>query len=322
MITKNYGRIIKGIGICLIMSAVLFPGKSYCLEKKAKVMVEEAKIFLHPDASSQVIGIAKKDTLLSLQSVSAIKRIWYYIYFSTGEEKIPRSGYILVSDVRVVEVTPEMAENVLPVEIVKPVSVKPETKKTETTTDKPPKPFTPKVKKLKKRKDPRLKTEKPKNSYFSFGMSYFFPTEERFRTVYGNGLVIDGELTFAVLKDVKVWVGASYLSKKGELTFTREETKLKIMPLKGGLKYRILKGKFNIYLGIGVGYHQLKETNPIGEVSKGGLGYLAKMGGFFNLAGGGLFEIFTEYSYCRIKPTDFYVNIGGLKAGLAFGWQF
>jgi hypothetical protein len=46
------------------------------------------------------------------------------------------------------------------------------------------------------------------------------------------------------------------------------------------------------------------------------------MGGFFNMGGGGLFEIFTEYSYCRIKPTDFYVNIGGLKAGLAFGWQF
>ena len=165
------------------------------------------------------------------------------------------------------------------------------------------------------------KTEKPKKNYFSLGVSYFLPTEERFKTVYGNGLMFDGELTFAIFKGVEVWVGVSSLSKKGELTFTKEETKLKIMPLKGGLKYRILKGKFNLYAGGGVGYHQLKETNPIGEVSKGGLGYLVKMGGFFDI-GGGLFEIFTEYSYCRLKPTDFYVNIGGIKIGLAFGWQF
>jgi hypothetical protein len=286
------------------MTAVLFPVKSYCLEKRAKVIVEEAKIFLHPDNSSQVIGIAKKDSLLSLQSKTIVRKIWYYIYFSTGEEKIPRSGYILVSDVRVVEVTPETLEKIAPVEIVKPVPDKPEKTKPVTPVEKPLKTTTPKVKKIKKKKDPRMKTEKPKNSYFSFGVSYFFPTEERFKTVYGNGLAIDGELTIAVLKDVKVWVGASYLSKKGELTFTKEETKLKIMPLKGGLKYRILKGNLNIYVGIGVGYHQLKETNPIGDVSKGGLGYLAKMGGFFNMGGGGLFEIFTEYSYCRIKPTS------------------
>jgi hypothetical protein len=336
MTSKKYDRNIKWIGFFLLLTAVLLAGEGYSQERKAKVTVEQVNIYLHADKESPVIGIAKKDTLLSLQSNRPVKKIWYYIYFSSGEGKTRRSGYVLISEVHIVEVSPEMEEQVQPVEIVKPITVEPETKKPEKTKpeaikpkkkDKKPKkkdrkPELPKLKKPVKIKDPRMETEKPKNHYFSIGVSYFFPAEERFKTVYGNAMVLDAELTFGIWKGLEVWAGGSYLSKKGELTYTKEETKLKITPLRGGLKYRIIKGKFNLYAGAGVGYYQLKESNPIGVVSKGGIGYLVKLGGFFSFGGKGLFEIYTEYSQCRIKPTDFTIDIGGLKVGLGFGWLF
>ena len=61
--------------------------------------------------------------------------------------------------------------------------------------------------------------------------------EKAFRDIYGEGIMYGGEVNIRVWKALEVWFGASYFYKKGELTFTKEETKLKIVPIGAGIKY-------------------------------------------------------------------------------------
>ena len=55
---------------------------------------------------------------------------------------------------------------------------------------------------------------------------YLHPSEEAFRDIYGGGMMYGGEVSIGVWRGLDVWFGGSYFSKKGELTFTKEETKL------------------------------------------------------------------------------------------------
>ncbi len=61
---------------------------------------------------------------------------------------------------------------------------------------------------------------------------------------------------------------------------------LEIYPLGGGLKYTMSTGIFYIYAGAGLNYYQYKESNPLGDVTKGGLGFLGKIGSYVKVTGG------------------------------------
>ena len=151
---------------------------------------------------------------------------------------------------------------------------------------------------------------------------YLHPSEEAFRDIYGGGMMCGGEISIALSRGFEVWLGGSYFSKNGELTFTKEETKLEIYPIGGGLKYRLTTGAFNLYVGAGLNYYQYKESNPLGDVSKGGLGYIGKIGSYVKVTGGLLVDLYVNYSYCKIKPADFEINIGGIEAGVGIGYEF
>lgn len=151
---------------------------------------------------------------------------------------------------------------------------------------------------------------------------YFSPSEQAFKDIYGGGLMYGGEVSVGVWRDLDLWLGGSYFSKKGELTFTKEETKLELIPIGVGAKYRILSGNFALYVGLGLNYYQYKETNPIGDVSEGGLGYIGKVGSYVKVSERLLIDLYVNYSYCKVKPADFKINIGGLEAGAGVGYRF
>ena len=151
---------------------------------------------------------------------------------------------------------------------------------------------------------------------------YFSPSEQAFKDIYGGGLMYGAEINIGVWKDLDIWFGGSYLSKKGELTFTKEETKLELLPIGGGVKSRILSGNFALYAGLGLNYYQFKESNPIGDVSEGGLGFVGKIGSYVTIAGGLVLDFYVDYTYCKIKPADFEVNVGGIVAGVGLGYRF
>ena len=155
-----------------------------------------------------------------------------------------------------------------------------------------------------------------------FKAHYLQPSEEAFRDIYGGGMMYGGEVSIGVWRGLDLWIGGSYFSKKGELTFTKEETKLEIYPLGGGLKYRLTTGILDLYVGVGLNYYQYKESNPLGDISKGGLGYIGKIGTYVKVTGGLVVDLYVNYSYCKTKPADFEINIGGIEAGVGIGYEF
>lgn len=152
---------------------------------------------------------------------------------------------------------------------------------------------------------------------------YFNPVDQAFKDIYGGGMMFGGKAIISVWKGLAVWAGADYFSKKGETTFTKEETTLRIIPVGIGLRYsHPLSPAFRIYGGLGLQYHSYSEKNEIGDVSESGIGILGEAGGIVNIVGGLFIDIFIDYSYCKFKPEDFKINIGGLSAGVGVGIQF
>lgn len=151
---------------------------------------------------------------------------------------------------------------------------------------------------------------------------YFLPSEDAFQDIYGSGIKYGGEINIGVLKNLYIWFGGDYFSKNGELTFTGEETTIKITPIGGGLKYMFEMRGFKPYLGLGILYNQYSESNVIGDVNEGGMGFIGKLGVNLIVAKGLLMDFFIDYSYCKMTPADFTINIGGIAAGIGLGYKF
>ena len=152
---------------------------------------------------------------------------------------------------------------------------------------------------------------------------YFRPADQVFKDIYGEGTMFGGRLSLSVWKGLVVWAGADYFSKKGELTFTKEETELEIIPLGIGLQYsHPFSNALHIYGGGGLQYYSYSEKNPIGDVSENGFGFLAEAGSVIMIAGNLFLDIFITYSSCNIEPADFRINIGGFCAGVGLGIRF
>ena len=149
--------------------------------------------------------------------------------------------------------------------------------------------------------------------------SFFYPTEQAFKDIYGSGSIFGGEISLEILKNLDVWIGGDYFSQNGELTFTGEESSLQIVPLGGGLKYWITTGVLSFYGGAGVNYFNYKESNVIGDVKAGAVGIVAKVGAYLEPVNQFVIDFFIEYSYCRMTPADFTIDIGGIKAGIGIG---
>jgi hypothetical protein len=152
--------------------------------------------------------------------------------------------------------------------------------------------------------------------------SYFSPTEEVFQDIYGGGFTFGGEVSVGIWKNLQFWIGGNYYRGDGELTYTKEEITLQIIPIGLGLKYLFPAGIFNFYGAGGINLYQYKESNTLGEVKKGGIGYAGKIGVMVKVAKGLIIDLFGEYSYCKMMPADFTINIGGISAGIGLGYLF
>jgi len=152
--------------------------------------------------------------------------------------------------------------------------------------------------------------------------SYFFPSEPAFKEIYGGGLMYGGEVDIQINRAISFWAGGSYFSKQGRLTFTDEQTRVKIIPAGGGVKFVLSGRRVHYYGGFGLNYYQYQESNPIGLAKKGGWGVVGRIGADVRLSAGMIIDLFVNYSHCRIKPADYRINIGGLEAGAGIGYAF
>lgn len=176
---------------------------------------------------------------------------------------------------------------------------------------------------VKKGGQPAGAEEAGRSFYIKIKAGYFVPSEETFQEIYGEGPTYGAELGFPVWNNVVLWMGGESFYKKGNLTYTGEETELSLLPIGGGLKYIVeAGGNLNFYGGVGLFYSQTEEKNPIGEVSDGGIGFEGMVGSFLRISGGLLIDLCLDYSYCKMKPADYSVDTGGLELSLGLGYEF
>jgi hypothetical protein len=149
---------------------------------------------------------------------------------------------------------------------------------------------------------------------------YFTPSDADFKSIYGGGWKYGGEIAFPIFKGLDLWLDGGYFAKTGKLTYTQEETKLTLIPIGGGLRYRFLTGTLEPYVGAGARYCMFKESNAIGDVSANAVGFVGKAGLIFYPTKGFGIEVHVAYSSCKMKPADYEFDVGGIEfgAGLIF----
>jgi hypothetical protein len=168
----------------------------------------------------------------------------------------------------------------------------------------------------------RLEPSEERNICVKIGVGYFFPAEKSFKDIYGEGVAIGGEIDIKLWKFIDLWLIGNYYSKKGHLPFTKEETKMTLIPIGGGPKIRFQRGITNIYIGLGPVFYVYQEKNPIGVAKGTGAGIIGQAGCYFNIIDGLLFDVSVNYSYCSVTPQKIKADLGGIQAGLSLGYEF
>jgi len=161
-----------------------------------------------------------------------------------------------------------------------------------------------------------------RNNYISVGANYFSPSEKSFKEMYGEGVTFGGEVNIRLWRFIDLWLVGNYYSKKGELPFTKESTRMILVPIGIGLKLMIQRNVINPYVGLGPVFYIYNEKNPIGTANGTGIGIMGDIGCYFKIAGGFLVDASVNYSYCEVKPQKIKADVGGIQAGIGLGFEF
>jgi hypothetical protein len=154
-------------------------------------------------------------------------------------------------------------------------------------------------------------------------MSYFNPSKQIFKDVYGGGLIYGIKAEKADLfKKFGLILETGYFKKRGKLTFTQEDTTVNIFFIGPGIIYKHTKGSFDIYGGGGFRYYRFKERNPIGHARQGKLGFFLSLGTYIHIKKHFYADLGINYSGCRVNPADVDVQIGGLEVGIGAAYKF
>lgn len=275
----------------IILTTVMFYSASelFSQDKGLKANPERANIYLEQDMNSTTIDMGEKRTTLILFQQKKIRKIWHDVFFHSEKSSAKASG---ISQALSVEMMPAL--------------------KLATS----------------RRVEPQREIEmkpgpvKERRRYIKVGVNYFRPSNQIFRNIYGSGVMYRAEIGIGIGRDLELWMAGGHFSKKGELSFTKEITKLQILPIEWGVRYISIEGNINLYTGIGLSYYQVKETSPIGEVSNGKLGFGVETGAFTRITGGLIVDFRVGYYYCKIELANRKINIGGLTVGIGLGYEF
>jgi len=164
---------------------------------------------------------------------------------------------------------------------------------------------------------------------FSVGVGMRNFSENLYKTVYGDsGMSYNLDLGVKVGKSLEAFLHTDYFKKDGELTFTKEKTTLKIIPIELGARYLIgiskqCKPKLFPYLGAGAGYYMVKEENPIGSFDKKSFGFFVEGGLRFYPAGSFFIDAKIKDVFLKIKnDLGRNINTGGFTYMGAIGISF
>jgi hypothetical protein len=145
------------------------------------------------------------------------------------------------------------------------------------------------------------------------------------RDVYKNGLTLGAELTVPLSRRLCAWAGFDYFHKVGKLTFTQENTTIRIMPIFAGIKLQSTAASVRPYAAAAAGCFLFKETNIIGSASGQRIGFLGQLGLFIKIRGPAWLDISTRYAWAKFTSAGeepFTTQLGGFQAGLGAAVRF
>ena len=150
----------------------------------------------------------------------------------------------------------------------------------------------------------------------------FSPSEQAFKDIYGGGPTYGIELEFDIFKGIGFRLGGEYFARRGKLTYTEEETSLRLIPIFAGVYYALGSKAVGFSAGAGVHYVLYHESNVLGTVDKGGLGFAFNGEGYWSFVPSVRLFLFGAYASCIMTPADFKINVGGLSIGGGLGFAF
>jgi len=160
------------------------------------------------------------------------------------------------------------------------------------------------------------------SSMFLCRIGFFLASDSAYTDIYGNGVVFGGELRVGG-KKLAGWLEGSYRARTGQLSYTKEETKVSILAVEGGALYRFMTRSISPYAGAGLGIYVFDENNSaIGEAKQSKIGFCGLAGVFMIVGRSFVLDARVKFSTCAMKPADFNINVGGITLGIGAGFCF
>jgi len=151
---------------------------------------------------------------------------------------------------------------------------------------------------------------------------YFSPRQGVLKNVYRHGMNYGGEINVGLARFIELWIGGHYFGKTVTDAASGEERKVSLVPLEAGLKFRLHKGVFNPYLGIGGGYFLYEEKTAAATTREKRPGLVSQAGFFVKIARFFVIDLSAQYKYCPMKTASGTFDVGGFHFGLGLGVEF
>jgi hypothetical protein len=149
--------------------------------------------------------------------------------------------------------------------------------------------------------------------------------EPRFDAVYPKGGLLAGlAASAAVVSNLNLYLEAKYWQRQGELTFSKEETTLRLFPISLGLRYVVPLGILNPYAGAGGDIYFYYEDNAIGTTLNHAEGYHVMAGTYLRFAKDVplMINLRAKYTWVKAIENDFQIKLGGLEYSVGFALAF
>ncbi|MCI0470547.1 MAG: outer membrane beta-barrel protein [Candidatus Aminicenantes bacterium] len=146
-----------------------------------------------------------------------------------------------------------------------------------------------------------------------------------FEEVYGkNNLSYSLDVGYKAAKYIQLFLHGEYFSTKGELTYTKEETTLTIIPVELGCRfmYGFAKDMFCPYIGLGGGFYLIKEENVIAPFDEKKFGFFGETGFAFYFVKYCFLDLKARYVFLKIDGAEGEVDLGGLALMGGIGFSF
>jgi hypothetical protein len=140
--------------------------------------------------------------------------------------------------------------------------------------------------------------------------------EPRFDAVYPKGGLLAGlGASAALVSNLNFYLEAKYWEREGALTFSKEKTRLWLVPISVGARYIAPLGIINPYLGAGGDIYFYYEDNAIGRTANSATGYHVLGGVYLRFARSLplMINLKLKYTWAKTTQNDFTIQLGGLE---------